>query len=247
MLIRFIAILIGSFIVPGATLALGFVLTDVFAQPSVWQPIIGFLSVGAILTTLSGKHFPGFRTFIHELSHALVALLFFRRIRGFHCTFRKGGSVTFSDGWGGMAGNLLITLAPYYLPLLCLPFYIAALFVSDTLMVWVRGGFGFFLGYHLIANPRDIAQNWRGGRFRAPGIRHSVASDIAQAGYLTSVVNCLALFLVLSGSMLAVLSLGAQGAQIWATEFYRESCHFWNWAFTVIRGEISGLVVQRNG
>jgi hypothetical protein len=62
----------------------------------------------------------------HELSHLIVAKLFFRKVHSFHITSRDGGKVVIDRT------NVMIDLAPYVFPLYSLGAATAAVFLKNV-------------------------------------------------------------------------------------------------------------------
>lgn len=79
------------------------------------------------------------QTFSHELSHAIVSLMFFRKIHSLHVDERSG-VVWHSDGG---IGDIFITLAPYCLPIFTYMFLLLRI-IGDSKMLYV---FDIFIGF----------------------------------------------------------------------------------------------------
>jgi hypothetical protein len=224
---RFLLAVLCLLILPGSAVALWRTMLKLVAAPGVGAPIEAGFALGLAATILLLGRWRWFRTLLHETAHTLVAWAFFRRVLGFRVTMRKGGSVTFERGFGGAFGDLLITLAPYYLPTLCLPFLVWALFAPEHLLIWARSGFGFALAFHLWGNLLDLRNNWGGGAFRAPGSSRPTRSDISQAGRITSVLTVTLLLVAEIGLMAAILLHGGKGAVDWARCAWRADIAAW--------------------
>jgi len=117
-LARLILGLLCALSLPGAWRVFSAGLNLLAASPSVWPPFLYGLIPGAVfyLIVRRSRIVQVFETFEHELTHAIVALLFLRRIRNFTVTPDEGGSVQHTGGFGGSFGDEMIGLAPYYLP-----------------------------------------------------------------------------------------------------------------------------------
>ncbi len=130
---KLIFILISILIIPGAFIGLGDSFLLLFKTPHVFYPVIIGFVFATILYYAVLRNYYAIQNFEHELTHAIVALAFFRRINRFVSTSR-GGYISHSGGFGGPVGNVLITLAPYYLPTFTL---IMALLRPLIPLVWV--------------------------------------------------------------------------------------------------------------
>lgn len=106
-------------------------------------------------------------TFEHELGHTVVAFLFFNKVTHFFASSRLGGFVVFEKRSGAI-GRTLITMAPYFLPVLTLPF----LLIKPFMMASAHKAVDFFLGltlaFHFIALSKEF--------------RPSIQSDIQKVG-----------------------------------------------------------------
>jgi hypothetical protein len=86
-----------------------------------------------------------FEIFEHELGHALVALLFFRKIDIFFATSYRG-LVYCPEGV-----SLPIALAPYFLPVFTLPLLLIKPFVNASVYQTVDFFLGLTLAFHFAA------------------------------------------------------------------------------------------------
>jgi hypothetical protein len=101
--------------------------------------------------------------FEHELGHALVAVLFFRKIDFFFASSNLG-LVNCPEG-----GNLPIVLAPYFLPVFTLPLLIIKPFVNATVYQTVDFFLGLTLAFHFAALFKELSP-------RQPDIHRTGAS-----------------------------------------------------------------------
>jgi hypothetical protein len=86
-----------------------------------------------------------FQTFTHELTHTVVAILFFRKIHGFHAD-EKGGVMYHS---GGRFGDIFISLAPYCFPIFTYIFLFLRIFSAENHILWFDVFVGFTLAFHI--------------------------------------------------------------------------------------------------
>ncbi|OPZ85503.1 MAG: hypothetical protein BWY76_01383 [bacterium ADurb.Bin429] len=190
-------------LLPGVAGALWVVLTT--AGGFGWWPIIAGLAAGTALYFILLRRIPGFEVFEHELTHALVAWLYFRRVTNFSVK-RDNGHVIFLNGFGGVFGNDMIGFAPYVLPTFTAILVLIRPFLHGPLW-WYDFWIGVSFGYHLFSGYRELSP-------RQP--------DLASRGLLYSFIAVPALALTVHGLLLAILIHGYAGvpswaAQVWAT------------------------------
>lgn len=173
---------------------------------------IGFAG-GFVFWLMMGKDFAVWSVLEHELSHALMGLAFFRRIRFIAASDASG--VTGLDEPGD---NFLITLAPYFLPTLAvlwLPTIVVIRAEHQNLFLFVLGT---LMGYHALSNVQEF-------HFQQP--------DILRSGPVFSVVFCVAASVVVFGFIVAAVVAGSFGGGLgflleggrnvamWIQEFWR--------------------------
>lgn len=144
--------------------------------------LYGFLAYLIAHAVLLKQRIFFLETFEHELSHALVALLFFRSVRGFF-VHPGGGAVV-----GHLGSNLFITLAPYFLPVFTLPLLIIKPFVVPGIYAKIDFLIGVTLAFHYVGLLKE---------FRA------AQPDIQDGGLLFSLIvviflNCVVLLVILN-------------------------------------------------
>ncbi len=123
-------------------------------------------------------------TLEHELTHALFALLFFRRIHSISASRRKGGLITI-DG-----GNFIIALAPYFFPLAVMVVLLIKPFVQPRFQLYLNFMLGFAYFFHIL----NLFREFRPGQ-----------PDLEVAGYLFSTLFVLFLNIVFLGIILSSL------------------------------------------
>jgi hypothetical protein len=147
----------------------------------------------------------------HEVIHALTAIfLFWRDIKELQAKPEEG-EVTVEGG-----PNVVITLAPYCLPLLTIPLVMVRVFIAPSVMAtMVNFSIGFTFAFHLLALLREFNRKQK---------------DIKQAGYLLSIdavclmnsIIVVVIVCVVSGNLSSVWSyLLDSGAR--TQEYYRFS------------------------
>ena len=155
---------------------------------------------GLLFYFLVLKKFSAFGTFEHELTHAIMALFFGKRIRKFVVTRHEGGYIRYSGGYGGQFATFMITLAPYFFPTYTVILIIIRYFLPESWFPWFDTGIGMTLVYYLITNQKEILHNWTKNTFNYAGTDEIAITDIAQAGYIFS-------FIFISGLTLFIYSL----------------------------------------
>jgi len=159
------------------------------AYSSIQYPtsLIAFIS-GFLLYTLlwflylsKRGHF--WSTLEHELTHALFALLFFKKIHTISASRQKGGLIRIEGG------NTVIALAPYIFPLAPLIILIFLFLLPDKFEVYIFFLLGVTYQFHLI----NLAVEF-----------HSGQSDLQKSGYLFSFILILFFNLVFLGLIFSV-------------------------------------------
>jgi hypothetical protein len=200
---RFLLGLFALFIIPGSAVAFWDALQVIAHNKELWIPlVIGFAAGIPVYFTMIRK-IPYISTFEHELTHAIVALLFFRKIHKFIVTSRRGGQVQYSGNFGGEFGNLLIGLAPYYLPTFTLITVMVRPFLPDGWFPMFDGFIGATLAFHACSTPEETKLAWTKRSFTGAGDNQKTKSDIGKVGYIVA-------FLVIAGFGLFLLGLALQ-------------------------------------
>ena len=200
---RFLLGLLALFILPGSVMGLWDALIVIVNHKDLWIPLVCGLATGIPIYFTLIKKIPAISTFEHELTHALVALLFFRRIHKFIVTNRHGGQVQYSGNFGGEFGTLLIGLAPYYLPTFTLIAVLFRPFLPSGWFPWYDGFIGVTLAFHVFSTLEETKLSWTKRSFTGAGDRQKTKSDIGKVGYIFA-------FLVIAGFGLFLLGLALQ-------------------------------------
>jgi hypothetical protein len=169
----------------------------ILIETIIFPLIIGLLIAILLYYTIL-KRIPAMQVFEHELTHALLAILFFRRIKRFVST-SSGGYVYYSEGFGGSVANVLITLAPYYLPTFTLIACLVRPFLSNAYFPWFDGFIGFTLGYHIVSTIDETIRNYTREAFFMVRTNELTRTDIGKTGLITSGFIIIALTLLLHG------------------------------------------------
>lgn len=169
----------------------------------VYTFLIG-LAISGILHYFLIRKFPIIGTFEHELTHAIVALLFFRKVSNFIVTNGQGGSVSHSGSFGGKFGGLNITLAPYFLPTFTFIFILFRPLIPLDYIMWFDIFISFSFGYHLFSTIDEIKINWTKVSFQSAKSDNLTKSDIAKSGYIFSFIYILTLTTLIHGIIIWV-------------------------------------------
>lgn len=216
--------LISLFLIPGSAVGFYEGLVGIFNNQVLLVPLIIGLGLGLIISILIIRYFRWFTTFDHEFTHALMALLFLRKIKRFVVSSRNGGYVEYSGGFGGEFGNLIITAAPYFLPTFSI---IAILFlpmVGPQTLFYYTIFIGFTLIYHIMSSVEEIIINWDKQQFT--DVRgESSETDIGKMGYIAAILSITGFTLFCYGFIFCMIRYGYSG--VWP--FCRAVClSSWN-------------------
>lgn len=179
-------------------------------------------ALGILLDRFLRRHFPSVSVFEHELTHAVAALLFLRRVTDFTVTSHSGGSVSHSGGRGGRFGDDIIGLAPYVLPtFMALFVLLRPLFPpGQGHPPWFLLLVGCMFGYHAISTWHETKLAWKSPWFASAGGGEMVQSDIARRGFLYSAISIATLSCLIHGLLFAVLLDGYRGLPLWWNRFW---------------------------
>lgn len=183
-------------------------LSNLFEKNNILFPFLIGILAAVLIYTLFLKNASFLNIFEHELTHALVALLFFRKVSEFNVT-SYGGHVQHSDGFGGKFGDLNITLAPYFLPTFT---FISILFrpiLPIAFFPWFDAWLGFTLGYHFLSTVDELKNNWTKIPFFSSG--KLLFSDIAKSGYIFAAIYIFTVTTFIHAFILWILTNGYGG------------------------------------
>lgn len=185
---RVVLIVVFVALTPGLVRVLGLVVDAICHDLDLfWQIFFGFVA-GALLHWALLARLSGYMTLQHEVKHALVALLFLRRIQHFVVTWGRGGLVQHTQGIGGAFGDHTIGLAPYFL----LPMTLFIALVAPVADAWqLRPSkllFGAALAVDLLNIRYDLRTNYR--KDLVPLVDGTSAqTDIGRRGYLFTIAS----------------------------------------------------------
>ncbi len=150
--------------------------------------ILAFTLLWAIFLSKRGNFWS---TLEHELTHALFAILFFKKINSIAASRKKGGVITIEGG------NAVIALSPYFFPLAATVMLIIKLLVPSSYEIYVIFFLGFTYQFHIINLLREF---------------HVGQSDLHMSGFIFSIVLIIFSNIVFLGIILS--SLGGNWAGI---------------------------------
>jgi hypothetical protein len=187
MIRKILKTLVGIFTIFGIA-GFGKVLIHNFIQQSKHpQPLVIFL-LGILVFTVIWFYYLVHRgnfwsTLEHELTHALFATLFLKRIHSISASRKRGGVIAIEGG------NSIIALSPYFFPLGAIVILLLKLLAPVQLKIYFIFLLGFAYQFHIINLFREF---------------HFEQSDIRASGYLFSTLfisfcNLIFLGLVLAG------------------------------------------------
>ena len=120
---------------------------------AISELVYGFVAYALLYVIALHDRLRFLEHFEHELGHALMGLLFFKRIDELLVNPQEGSNVKMH---GTSGSNFLITLAPYFLPVFTLPLLILRLFVFTSLLGVVNFLIGVTLAFHYLGLAREF-------------------------------------------------------------------------------------------
>ena len=190
-------------IMPGVTLAFYKSLLCFLAVLNIGSPLVIGLILGIFLYYLFFRKSSLIIVFEHEFTHAIVALLLFRKVKKF-VVGKNGGYITHVGG--NKLGDYFIGLAPYYLP----TFTILLLLMRELFLLnyskYIDGLIGFSLSYHILSNIYELRTNWK-KKSQSSIMSHTAdETDIGKVGYIFATVFITTIALLVHGILFWKLS-----------------------------------------
>ena len=216
---RFLVGTILLLLLPGAVAAFALNVVSLSHIPSILLPLGIGIFLGILLDHVVLRRIPLVETFEHEFTHAIVALMFFRRVTGF-VVRRNGGTVSHQGGFGGKFGTDCIGLAPYILPLFTTVSVVARPLVPSAWFPWFDGWIGVTFGYHIWSTIEEIRESWTKRSFVSAGTGEVTQTDIAKRGYVYSAIFIATFSIALHGALIALMIKGLNGVGEWAWEVW---------------------------
>lgn len=171
--------------------------------------------LGLIIDQIMLRHWPGFETFEHEVTHAIVALFCLRKIRRFVVTRHGGGYVEHQGSFGGLLAEDLIGFAPYILPTFTVISVLFRPWVDLPYRPWFDGWIGFTLGFHTWSTLRETKEAWTHRAFAAAGTGETMKSDLGRRGLIFSSIYIATTTTAIHGLVLALILGGYGGFGMW--------------------------------
>lgn len=119
--------------------------------------LFGFGLIGAF-SFIIGMNSQKFRTFIHELKHAVVVIFTGNKIREFHVD-KHVGHVKYDLLVNKAYLAPLIILAPYFLPIISFPILVACVVVGEKYLELALVSLGAALGADILMGYQEIHSN----------------------------------------------------------------------------------------
>jgi|GEM_PF-1158474 len=239
---RFTLSFFALFFAPGLAIAFREGILKMISDTALWLPIAAGLLSGLIIYELIFKRWWGFSTFEHELTHALVALLFFRRIKKFVVTRYEGGYIVNTSGFGGEAGNHFIALAPYFLPTFTLLSVMIRPFLPATWFPWYDVWIGITFSYQSLSNFGELKQNWTAKPFRQAKTGTETKTDIGKEGFIFSFVMIFTLKLLFISMMMYIIAGSYAALSEWLRIIVKNSTVFYLHVFAEMYGYLKKLM-----
>jgi hypothetical protein len=221
---KFLLGLLALFILPGSAQVFLDALLVIARNNDLWIPLIAGLVAGIPFYFAVIRKIPVISTFEHELTHALVALLFFRKIRKFIVTSKRGGQVQYTGNFGGEFGTLLIGLAPYYLPTFTLIAVVVRPFLPPGWFPWFDGFIGITLAFHVFSTLEETKLSWTKQSFASAGDNLKTKSDIGKVGYLLALLVIAGFGIFLLGLVMQLIGSGYAGTWPFLKKLWVSSC-----------------------
>lgn len=181
---------------------------------------------GIFIYQLFVRHNYALCTFLHESSHAVMALLFFRKIERFVSTNYQGGYVKHSGGFGDNGGNLIILLAPYFFPLLTFFSILIRILIPTEYLIWSTALSSFCLAIDMQQNISEILHNCHSNHFILAGTNQYSQTDLARVGFIPSIIIIIILSFILYTLFFHITLNGFHGIPSLLNSIYLRAIHF---------------------
>lgn len=152
------------------------------------------------------------QTATHEVTHAIVGMLFFHKIHSMNVN-EDSGEVYHS----GSRGAILISLAPYCLPIFTFAFMLLSLLSAEDKLFIFHLLIGFTLGFHLLCC-------WKQTRLYQP--------DIKRQGYVRAILFIAIAWFFNATLILLTIRRGVMGAITYLfPQYWHDLVDLWNFIF----------------
>jgi hypothetical protein len=179
-----------------------------------WMEFASLIS-GLILYSIIRYTFLGENSWIrtievlhHEMIHAIVAILSFCTIEEIKATRTSGGHMKYKG-----QGNWLITLSPYFLPLVPIIVAFVSIFVDTPYSFFSIGLTGFSMGFYYVSLRDDL---------------HMHQTDLKKVGLPFLLIFIVPVNIILIYLMILISTQGMSGFEIWARTLATNTYEFFN-------------------
>jgi hypothetical protein len=239
---KLLAGLIALFLIPGSAISFWDGILLVAGDSFILKySLIGIVS-GGIIYLLLIRRWNHFLTFEHELTHAFMALLFFRKIHRFIATKNDGGVVYHSSGFGGEFGDIMITMAPYFF----LTFTMIALLFQPLIPQKYLSVYIWFIGFtfifHHLSTIRELKINWNSDTFPEALSGRTRITDIASSGFVFSFIFILSMTLLFNALTFWLLKYSYSGFVPFVKEVFSESLNIYKIIFIKLSSIILSII-----
>lgn len=185
-----------------------------------WYPIGAGIGIGLVAERFLRRYLPEIAIFEHEITHALAGLPFGFIPTGISISRRRGGECRQQAifPWPLFplyaVGQRVVTLAPYYLPVLTV---FMAGFRPVTPMEWQPWydlGLGAAFGFRSLSSFRELRENFTTAWF-SDGAGPATRSDVGKTGVILSPILIVVAGLAVHGLILTVVTHGYGGIGQW--------------------------------
>jgi hypothetical protein len=205
-----------ALVAPGVAEAFWEAARALLHDETIYPRLVAGGILGAALDRVVFERMRVYGVYVHELTHAAAALLMGRSVENISYG-PKGGRVAYRGGFGGAAGDIFISLAPYVFPL----FAAALVGARPWLAAALPGGgvvaFDVLLGgvmkLQFLRCMHDLWNNWRGEA--SDRVRGKLRTDIEKNGTAFSMLYVGVAGLAVWGVLCAMLTGGYAGAALW--------------------------------
>lgn len=219
------------FILPGAVWTFWDGVSAIAFSAETWKPMAAGFAAGLLLCRRLSR-FLLLKVFGHEAAHALMSMLFLRRITRFVVT-RQGGYIEYTGGAGGALGDHMIGLAPYFFPTIVLCVVLARPVFQPPWLIFCYVLTGLAFACHFWSVADNILHAWHKESFYLTGTGIPALSDIGKRGYIFSSLMIVTMNFLFCGLVLFLLTEGYFGTILFASSVLIKSVGFY-WPIFVI-------------